>query len=298
MNILIGSVQMLAFVLVDSDGVEVTGLGTTFSVSISKNGGAFAAGTGTKAEIGSGWYSYQLTAGETDIAGPLAVTITGTGAAQQNLLHEVVGYSQAIPAGPNILSTSEAATVLRCDDDDPDMLALLPLVDAYIKQATGRDWTLDTTIRPEAKAAARMLLTLWHENPGMIGSGQSSLSWGLTACLVQLEALAGMAEISGIPDEKLALIRTNIGDDMAITSNFLLMFNHEMAAAATSAVTLQGSDGGGVACTNSLDVTGKIMTVNPNASLNKATSYWIVIDHAADIYGQTLDTKIGFTTQG
>ena len=89
----------------------------------------------------------------------------------------------------NILTPTEAANVLRTGEDDPTMLQLLPLVDSYVKNATGRDWAADSPVRPEAKAAAQMLLVMWHENPGMIG-GQNALSFGLTAVLVQLEALA------------------------------------------------------------------------------------------------------------
>lgn len=90
----------------------------------------------------------------------------------------------------NILTTSEAASVLRCTPDNEEMLRLLPQVDAYIKRATGRDWTTDSIIAPEAKNAARMLLVLWHENPGMVASGIATLNHGLIAALVQLEAMA------------------------------------------------------------------------------------------------------------
>ncbi|GAP11748.1 hypothetical protein BECAL_02941 [Bellilinea caldifistulae] len=90
----------------------------------------------------------------------------------------------------NILTTAEAASVLRCTIDNEEMLRLLPQVDAYIKRATGRDWTADPVIAPEAKNAARMLLVLWFENPGMIASGIATLNHGLTAALVQLEAMA------------------------------------------------------------------------------------------------------------
>lgn len=89
----------------------------------------------------------------------------------------------------NILTASEAATVLRCDDTDENMLALLPQIDAYINFATGRDWTTDTTIRAEAKSAARMLLVMWYENPGMVGV-VTSLNFGLTSMLTMLEAIA------------------------------------------------------------------------------------------------------------
>jgi hypothetical protein len=69
------------------------------------------------------------------------------------------------------------------------MLQLLPLVDDYIKTATGRDWTIDSTINSTAKAAAQILITLWHENPALIGN-EGTLPGGLAACLAQLEAKA------------------------------------------------------------------------------------------------------------
>jgi len=90
----------------------------------------------------------------------------------------------------NILTASEASIVLRCETTDADMLALLPAVDAYIHRATGRDWTQESPIPEEAKSPARMLLTLWHENPSMASVENSSLGPGLRACLTQLEVLA------------------------------------------------------------------------------------------------------------
>ena len=90
----------------------------------------------------------------------------------------------------HILKVKEAANILRCETDDPNMLMLLSAIDAYIERSTGRDWAADTVIRQEAKSAARILLVQWHEDPGMIVGGTAVLSGGLSACLVQLEALA------------------------------------------------------------------------------------------------------------
>jgi hypothetical protein len=92
-----------------------------------------------------------------------------------------------------ILTSEEAANVLRCEIDDPNMLDLLPSVDAYINYATGRTWGEDVPIRDEAKTVARMLLVQWHENPGMIGAAGGAhvpLSFGLNAALFQLKILA------------------------------------------------------------------------------------------------------------
>lgn len=80
----------ITFVMVDASSVEVTGLGSGFTLELSKNGGAFAASAGTKAEIGNGWYTYLSTAGEADTIGPVAIRVTGAGAQQQNLEYVVV----------------------------------------------------------------------------------------------------------------------------------------------------------------------------------------------------------------
>lgn len=79
----------ICFVLVDINYQEVPGLGNTFNLFISKNGGAFAPSAGVKSEISDGWYSYLSTAGEADTIGPVAIYITGVGIINQNLEYVV-----------------------------------------------------------------------------------------------------------------------------------------------------------------------------------------------------------------
>lgn len=81
--------NLILFVLVDDQGLEVTGVGQSFDIFISKGGGVFAAGTGTKAEVGLGWYSYESTSLEADTSGPIAVVATASPAIQQNLEYVV-----------------------------------------------------------------------------------------------------------------------------------------------------------------------------------------------------------------
>jgi len=91
----------------------------------------------------------------------------------------------------SILTPTEAATVLRCEIDDQNMLDLLDPVDAYIENATGWQWSQDTVINPTAKSAARMLLVQWFENPAQTGSEyEVPLTFGLNAVLLQLKAEA------------------------------------------------------------------------------------------------------------
>lgn len=199
----------------------------------------------------------------------------------------------------NILTPEEAANILRCDATDQQMQDLLPAIDAYIEMATGRDWAKDTSIRAEAKSAARILLVQWHEDPGMMAGVIAVLSGGLQACLTQLEALAFELETDGIPEDALAIVASMPNDgaeNITITANLVIIFNHEMAAAATSAVTLETAAGASVAVTNSLDATGKILTVNPDASLTASTSYVIILTDVPDIYGHTIEDEIGFST--
>lgn len=86
----------------------------------------------------------------------------------------------------NILTVAKAANFVRCAADDAVMVQFLPLVDAYLKHATGHDWAADASIDPSAELAAGMLLTYWYDNPHMVGQPPAAL----TASLVTLEAIA------------------------------------------------------------------------------------------------------------
>jgi hypothetical protein len=86
----------------------------------------------------------------------------------------------------NILTAAEAANVLHCLATDALMLQFLPLMDEYIKTATGRDWTADSTIDVTAKDAAGDYITCLHAG----GWPTESLERHFHACLTQLEAKA------------------------------------------------------------------------------------------------------------
>ncbi len=183
-DILINTTAKITFVLVNSSGVEVTGLGATFTVQISKNGGAFAASSGTKAEISDGWYSYTFAAGETDTAGPLAVKVTGAGAAQQNLLYEVVGTAQVnvitVPTVDQVAQvrrmTAEPTTTTYSDDTIEAYIAKYPLMDPlgnkpyewdYSSTPPSQDANEDWIPTYDLHAAAG---DIWEEKAGAVFS--------------------------------------------------------------------------------------------------------------------------------
>jgi hypothetical protein len=91
----------------------------------------------------------------------------------------------------NILTAQQAANAVRVDTTDLRMLDLLPQVDLFIQNATGRDWTQDSTKNPTAVSAATMLLVQWFDDPGQVDLGRESIPpFGLTAALTQLESEA------------------------------------------------------------------------------------------------------------
>lgn len=82
---------------------------------------------------------------------------------------------------------------------------------------------------------------------------------------------------------------------VAITKTITLTFNNALRNNAIYNVVVVKADGTAVACTNSLDATKKIMTVNPDASLDASSTY-IVAYGVEDIYAQTLNGAINFGT--
>lgn len=95
-----------------------------------------------------------------------------------------------------ILTDQEAREILGYDDPTQEMPArvtpiLLPAVDNFLKDATGKDWGALTeayaAIDPTAKMAAAVLLVRWFDDPGQIGQVSDA---GILALIGQLEAKA------------------------------------------------------------------------------------------------------------
>lgn len=89
----------------------------------------------------------------------------------------------------NILTAVEASRVVMVDPTDERLADVLPQVDSYIQQATGRDWTQDDPINPVAKRAARLQLALTYDLGAMQPSQINILRSGLICALTQLESM-------------------------------------------------------------------------------------------------------------
>lgn len=129
--------QPLVFLMVDSTD-HITGK-TLLSptVTLSKNGGAFASPAGAVTEIGSGWYKVAGNATDSGTLGPLLLHATGTGADPVDAHFAVVAYDpQTVAVGAN---TVAPATPTNVSDVQTAVLAKLPaaLVSGRIDASVG-----------------------------------------------------------------------------------------------------------------------------------------------------------------
>ena len=101
----------LLFFLVQSSD-HITGLtGATPTVTLSKNGGAFASPSGTVSEISSGWYKVAANATDTGTLGPLALHATAASADPCDIVVAIiVGYDQAALATPTNITAGTITT--------------------------------------------------------------------------------------------------------------------------------------------------------------------------------------------
>ena len=107
------AVVNFVFLMVDSAD-HVTGkTGLTPTVTLSKNGAAFAAASGAVTEISSGWYKLAANATDSNTLGLLALHATGTGADPTDMiLCEVIAFDpqDAVRAGLTAMPNAAAGT--------------------------------------------------------------------------------------------------------------------------------------------------------------------------------------------
>lgn len=117
--------NLIKFVLADTSGNEVAGLPTgSYTILLSKGTGTFAVATGLRGELGGGWYYYYGQAADADTRGPVALVVTGSAIAQQNLEYVVGDRVSGAVAWTYILTDSSSgdpingARIRICTDTD------------------------------------------------------------------------------------------------------------------------------------------------------------------------------------
>jgi hypothetical protein len=101
--------------MIDSVG-HITGVtGATLTVTISKNGGAFAAPQGAVTEIGAGLYQIAANALDANTVGVLAIHATGAGCDPYDDKYDVVDNATLSPVSPAPASTLTTVNVTAQD---------------------------------------------------------------------------------------------------------------------------------------------------------------------------------------
>jgi hypothetical protein len=80
------------FLMIDAADHISGKTGLTVTVTVSKNGGVFAAAAGAVSEVGNGWYKVAYTIADTNTLGDLSAHATATGADPTDWQDQVVAY--------------------------------------------------------------------------------------------------------------------------------------------------------------------------------------------------------------
>ena len=105
------------------------------------------------------------------------------------------------------------------------------------------------------------------------------------AAIFKEAAPSALAVYSDPADEETAVL---------VSDNIVLTFNNKIVQ---ENIFVMSSVGAIIPVTKTLDITGKILTINPNADLSAATMYLVNIVGVVDIYNQTLaPSVVNFTT--
>lgn len=97
--------EPLLFLLVSSSDHISPLTGATPTVTLSKNGGAFAAPVGAVSEVGSGWYAVAANALDANTLGPLVLHATATGADPADDQYEVLDPTDRSATVPGVPTT-------------------------------------------------------------------------------------------------------------------------------------------------------------------------------------------------
>lgn len=108
-----------AILMIDSSDSKTGKTGLTLTISLSKNGGAFATITPSVTELSNGWYNLAFTTSHTDTLGDFALHISGTGADDTDILDQVFVDAP--------VTSTQVATAISTELDTPvSELAAVP----------------------------------------------------------------------------------------------------------------------------------------------------------------------------
>jgi hypothetical protein len=133
--------QPLVFLMIDSNDHLSGKAGLTPTVTLSKNGAAFAAPAGAIAEIANGWYKVAGNATDTGTLGPLLLHATSAGADPTDDRFDVVAYDpqSATNLGLSSIGADTAGTTTLLARLTSGRAANLDLIDAAVSSRSTFD---------------------------------------------------------------------------------------------------------------------------------------------------------------
>src|ERR1700722_10880842 len=150
----------LVFFMVQTSD-HITGLtGASPTVTLSKNGGAYASPSGSVTEIGNGWYKVAGNATDTNTLGPLLLHATAASGDPTDMVFEIVAYGPQNGAtlGLSALTFPTNFTSLAINGSGQVQIdGTSPLTESYV--AAGAGFTLSQALYGLTQQIGQMSIT-------------------------------------------------------------------------------------------------------------------------------------------
>ncbi len=278
--------RSLLFLMVDSSDHLTGKAGLSPTVTISKNGAAFASPAGAVSEVGSGWYKVAANATDADTVGPLLLHATAATADPTDDRFEVVSFD------PDTMATQTGDAYTRLGAPAGASLAAdvaaVKVDTAAILADTGTDGVVVASASKTGYAlSAAGVDAIWdealagHATAGTAGKGVSDL---LTNLGTPVSLDGGTASLAGMLTK---LADDNGGSDFDATTDSLRVLQQAL----TPNLAVAGSGWSG-----SLAV-GVAVSGDPTALDDDDDSYYVLkpASPAVDGYGLNLRLILGVT---
>lgn len=154
----------LVFYMTDSADHLTGKTGLTVTVTLSKNGGSFAAAAGAVTEIGSGWYKVAGNATDTNTLGHLLLHATASGADATDMMF----YVSATDPRAALATASAVATLTAYVDTE--VAAILAAVDTEIAAIKAKTDSLTFTVAGVVDANIQRINDVTITGNGQSGS--------------------------------------------------------------------------------------------------------------------------------
>ena len=188
--------NMMVFMVDNSDHLSGKA-GLTLTITMSKNGAAFATVTPTVTERGSGWYNLALTASHTDTLGDLTFHITAAGADSTDFVVGVL--PSTVTVGTNNDKTGYQLTVTP-----PTAIQVRQEMDSNSTKLSNLDATVSSrlsTASYTAPPSVSAIRTEMDNNSTKLANLNASISSRMAATSYSAPDNAGIAAIKAATDK-------------------------------------------------------------------------------------------------